>query len=173
MRRIFLLTDILRCFLILFVSILSIFALKVFFDEQTQLKWTTNYKINKLSFKVAWEKACDVATADWLYNYPRGRIFPPFVWQRSKRFFRRDAGFSAPPLPTHTIKEKPICENFIRAKNHDRIMISWSDIIWLIKFRIFQTFSPKYLLESFLMFSRVFRFSKASFCALTSSFTAF
>ena len=41
-----------------------------------------------------------MATADWLYNYPRGRIFPPFVWQRSKRFFRRDAGFSAPLLPT-------------------------------------------------------------------------
>ena len=57
MRRIFLLTGILPYFLILFESILSIFALKVFFDEQTQLKWTTNYKINKLSFKVAWEKA--------------------------------------------------------------------------------------------------------------------
>ena len=42
-----------------------------------------------------------------------------------------------------------------------------------LKFRIFQTFSAKYLLESFLMFSCVFRFSKASFCALTSSFTAF
>ena len=119
MRRIFLLTGILRCFLILFVSILSIFALKVFFDEQTQLKWTTNYKINKLSFKVAWEKACDVATADWLYNYPRGRIFPPFVWQRSKRFFRRDAGFFAPSLPTPT-KEKPICENFIRPRVNRR-----------------------------------------------------
>ena len=123
MRRIFLLTGILRCFLILFVSILSIFALKVFFDEQTQLKWKTNYKINKLSFKVAWEKACDVATADWLYNYPRGRIFPPSVWQRSKRFLRRDAGFSLPPLPTPT-KEKLIFKNFIRARNHDRIMIS-------------------------------------------------
>ena len=61
-----------------------------------------------------------MATADWLYNYPRGRIFPPFVWQRSKRFFRRDAGFSAPPLPTPT-KEKLISKNFIRASNHDRI----------------------------------------------------
>ena len=30
-------------------------------------------------------------------------------------------------------------------------------------FRILQTFSAKYLLESFLMFSCVFRFSKASF----------
>ena len=119
MRRIFLLTGILRYFLILFVSILSIFALKVFFDEQTQLKWTTNYKINKLSFKVAWEKACDVATADWLYNYPRGRIFPPFVWQRSKRFFRRDAGFFVPPLPTPT-KEKLICENFLRPRVNRR-----------------------------------------------------
>ena len=37
----------------------------------------------------------------------------------------------------------------------------------------FQTFSAKYLLESFLMFSCGFRFSKASFRALTSSFTAF
>ena len=45
-------------------------------------------------------------------------------------------------------------------------------LIWLIKFRSFQTFSAKYLLESFLMFSCVFTFSKASFCALTSSFTA-
>ena len=89
MRRVFLLTGILQCFLILFVSILSIFALKVLFEEQTQLKWTTNYKINKLSFKVAWEKACDVATADWLNlntrNQPvnkdvsRGCIFPRFV----------------------------------------------------------------------------------------------
>ena len=34
-------------------------------------------------------------------------------------------------------------------------------------------FFGKYLLESILMFSCVFRFSKASFCALTSSFTAF
>ena len=119
MRRIFLLTGILRCFLILFVSILSIFALKVFFDEQTQLKWTTNYKINKLSFKVAWEKACDVATADWLYNYPRGRSFPPFVWQRSKRFFRWDAEFFAPFFPTPT-REKTICENFIRPRDTGR-----------------------------------------------------
>ena len=31
-----------------------------------QLKWTANYKMNKLSFKVAWEKASDVVTADWL-----------------------------------------------------------------------------------------------------------
>ena len=60
-----------------------------------------------------------MATADWLYNYPRGRIFPPFVWQRSKRFFRRDAGFFAPPLPTPT-KEKPICENFIRPRVNRR-----------------------------------------------------
>ena len=60
------LTDVLRCFLILFKSILSIFALNFFVEEQTQLKWTTNYKINKMSFKVAWEKASDVVTADWL-----------------------------------------------------------------------------------------------------------
>ena len=93
MRRIFLLTSILRCFLILSVSSLSIFALKVFFEEQTELKWTTNYKINKLSFNVAWEKACDVATADWLNlntrNVPvnndvsRGCIFPLLVGARS------------------------------------------------------------------------------------------
>ena len=60
------LTDVLRCFLILFKSILSIFALHFFFEEQIRLKWTTNYKINKLSFKVAWEKASDVLRADWL-----------------------------------------------------------------------------------------------------------
>ena len=78
---------------------------------------------NQLSFKVVREKACDMATADWLYNYPRGRIFPPFVWQRSERFFRRDAGFSAPPLLAPT-KEKPIPKNFIRARDHVKIMIS-------------------------------------------------
>ena len=78
---------------------------------------------NQLSFKVVREKACDMATADWLYNYPRGRIFPPFVWQRSERFFRRDAGFSAPPLLAPT-KEKPIPKNFFRARDHVKIMIS-------------------------------------------------
>ena len=58
-----------------------------------------------------------MTTADWLNNYPRGRIFPPFVWQRSKRFFRRDAG--APPLPTPT-KEKLLFENFIRPRVNRR-----------------------------------------------------
>ena len=115
MRRIFLLTGILRCFLILFVSILSIFALKVFFDEQTQLKWTTNYKINKLSFKVACRR---LVTWRQLIGYITTHVveFSRLSFcQRSKRFFRRDAGFFAPPLLAAT-KEKLICENFLRPR---------------------------------------------------------
>ena len=79
-----------------------------------------------------------MAIADWLYNYPRGRIFPPFVWQRSKRFFAF-LQLSAPPLPTPTIMEKPICENFIRLRDHDGIM---HDL--LIKV-IFQGFNNSHL----------------------------
>ena len=60
-----------------------------------------------------------MATADWLYIYPRGRIFPPSVWQRSKRLFRRDAGFFTRPLPTPT-KEKLIGENFLRPRVNRR-----------------------------------------------------
>ena len=75
-------------------TVLSIFALNFFVEEQTQLKWTTNYKINKLSLKVAWEKASDVVTADWLNlnmkcscqsRYATWSIFPPFVWAKSQR----------------------------------------------------------------------------------------
>ena len=80
------LTDVLRCSLILFKSILSIFALNFSFEEQTQLKWTANYKINKLSFKVAWEKASDVETAYWLnlntWNIPVNHDMPRVAFSR-------------------------------------------------------------------------------------------
>ena len=89
------LTVVLRCFLILFSPSWAFLRWIFFVDEETQLKWTTNYKINKLSFKVAWEKASDVVTADWLnlstwnvpvnHNMPRGSIFPPFVCAKSQR----------------------------------------------------------------------------------------
>ena len=127
--------------------------LNFFFEEQTQLKWTANNKINKLSFKVAWEKASDVDTADWLnlsaWNIPVNHDMLRGTF--SRLLFACSASipaflfiFRSAPMTLHKKTETTFCSKWVFLKYVSPPKITLSNwLILLFLFLIKSSWVPK------------------------------